>query len=102
MKRTMIRYKVKANQADENASYVRKVFEQLQTEQPAGLRYATFKLEDGVSFVHIVSVETADGSNPLMNVAAFKNFTAQVRDRCEEAPVAMDVEVVGAYGWFEG
>ncbi len=47
MKRLMVRYKVKADRVAENERYVRQVFEQLERDRPAGLRYASFKLEDG-------------------------------------------------------
>ena len=100
MKRTMIRYKVKADRVAENERYIASVFEQLKREQPPGLRYATFKLEDGVSFMHIVSVETADGSNPLVELAAFKAFSADVRDRCDEQPVFVALQEVGSYHVF--
>jgi hypothetical protein len=100
VKRMMVRYKVKADRTAENERYVTSVFEQLKREQPAGLRYVTFKLEDGVSFMHIVSVETADGSNPLLALSAFKAFTAEVRDRCAEPPVTTDMQEVGSYGVF--
>jgi hypothetical protein len=100
MKRMMVRYKVKADRAAENEGYVTRVFEQLKREQPAGLRYVTFKLEDGVSFMHIVSVETADGSSPLGALAAFKAFTAEIRDRCAEPPVTTDLQEVGSYRVF--
>ena len=56
MKRVMVRYKVKADRATENERYIASVFEQLKREQPPGLRYASFKLGDGVSFVHIASL----------------------------------------------
>src|SRR5206468_9004683 len=58
-------YKVKPDHTAENERYIQRVFEQLEHERPSGLRYASFKLGDGVSFVHIVSLEAADGSNPL-------------------------------------
>jgi len=41
MKRVMVRYKVKADRAAENESYIAKVFEQLKREKPSGLRYAS-------------------------------------------------------------
>ena len=100
MKRLMVRYKVKADRATENERYITGVFEQLKREKPSGLRYAAFKLDDGVSFVHIVSVEAADGSNPLNDLSAFKAFTAGIGERCEEAPVAVDLQAVGAYAVF--
>jgi hypothetical protein len=97
MKRMMVRYKVKADRVAENERYVVGVFEQLNRQKPPGLRYATFKLDDGVSFMHIVSLESADGSNPLSELPAFKAFTADIRDRCDEPPVAVDLQLVGSY-----
>jgi hypothetical protein len=100
MKRVMVRYKVKADRVAENESYIAKVFEQLEREKPAGLRYASFKLADGVSFVHFVSIETADGSNPLSELSAFKAFTAEIKDRCDEPPAAVELKEVGSYRFF--
>jgi hypothetical protein len=100
MKRVMVRYKVKADRAAENERFITAVFAQLTHEAPAGLRYATFKQDDGVSFVHIASIETAEGSNPLNAMSAFNEFTAQIRDRCEEPPVAVDLHEVGSYRLF--
>ena len=100
MKRVMVRYKVKADRATENESYITKVFEQLKRDKPPGLRYVSFKLDDGVSFVHIVSLEAVDGSNPLGELSAFKAFTAEIRDRCEEPPVAAELKEVGSYRFF--
>ena len=101
MKRVMVRYKVKPGRAAENERYIAKVFEQLTHARPAGLRYASFKLADGVSFVHIVSHEAADDSNPLRELPAFQAFTAEIKDRCEEPPVSAVLEEVGSYGFFD-
>jgi L-rhamnose mutarotase len=100
MKRVMVRYKVKADKAEENKQFVKAVFEELNTKQPAGIRYATFVLPDGVSFVHIASIETADGSNPLGMTDSFKVFQKDIKDRCEEPPVAMELTEVGSYRIF--
>jgi hypothetical protein len=100
MKRVMVRYKVKAGRAAENERYIRNVFEQLQRDRPRGLRYASFKLADGVSFVHIASHEAVDGSDPLRELSAFQAFTAEVRDRCEDPPVVAELTEVGSYGFL--
>jgi hypothetical protein len=100
MKRVMIRYRVRADQAADNERYIQAVFAELDREKPAGLRYASFKLADGVSFVHIASVETADGSNPLTALPTFKEFTARIKERCEEQPVTVELHEVGAYRLF--
>jgi len=96
-KTIMVRYKTKPDRADENVKYIEKVFEELRRNVPAGVRYACFKLSDGVSFMHIASIETADGSNPLTQSAAFKSFQAAIKDRCEEQPVATDLTAIGSY-----
>ena len=100
MKRLMVRYRVKADRAGENEAYIARVFEQLDREKPTGIRYASFKCEDGVSFVHIVSVERADDRNPLTELSAFKAFTAGIRERCEDLPVTTELKEIGSYGFF--
>jgi hypothetical protein len=100
MKYVMVRYKVKADRAAENERYVRAVFTELERERPEGLHYATFQLADGVSFVHLAAIDRADGSNPLTALAAFGEFTARIRERCEEPPVSAELDRVGAYQMF--
>src|SRR5512145_601593 len=53
VKRVMIRYRVKPDPVAENEHLVRDVYEELARTRPEGLRYGTFKLDDGVSFVHL-------------------------------------------------
>jgi hypothetical protein len=100
MRKIMVRYKVKPDKAGENERYIKAVFEELHKTAPAGLRYASFKLGDGVSFVHIAFVDAAEGGNPLTQTAAFKAFAAGVKDRCEEPPVTSELTEVGSYGVF--
>ena len=100
MKRVLVRYKVKADRAAENESYIKKVFEELRADSPDGLRYASFKLDDGVSFVHIASIETDGGTNPLGEAAAFKAFQENIRDRCQEPPAAVALHEIGSYRLF--
>ncbi|CAN5780074.1 hypothetical protein BH10CHL1_BH10CHL1_30600 [soil metagenome] len=100
MKRILVRYKVKAEQAHENQRLVEQVYAELQCNAPTGLRYATFKQNDGVSFVHIASIETESGDSPLSELPAFKAFQAQIKDRCVEPPVAIDLEEIGSYDFW--
>lgn len=100
METTIVRYRVKADQADENRAYIRRVLEELDTSKPDGLRYVSFNLADGVSFVHIAVVEAEDGENPLPKTAAFKDFIADIKDRCDEPPAASSADIVGSYRLF--
>lgn len=101
MKRVIVRYKVKADRAAENVEFVKNVFAELTASAPADLRYATFQADDGVSFTHIASIETADGSNPLAATAAFKKFQAEIKDRCEIPPAPTPVELIGSYRFMD-
>ena len=97
MRRVMVRYKVKPDRATENEALVRAVYEELQRTQPAGLHYATFALDDGVSFVHLSSIETEDGRNPLSEVEAFARFQEGIGDRCQEAPTVVQLREIGSF-----
>ena len=102
MKKMMVRYKVKPDRASENENYIKAVFSQLRSEAPAGIRYASFKLDDGVSFVHIVSIEAEDGENPLGKLSNFKAFVSEIKERCDEPPEAVELHDVGTYRFLDG
>jgi quinol monooxygenase YgiN len=97
MKTIMVRYKTNSQEnADKNAALVRTVFEELQSRAPGGIRYASYRLEDGVSFVHIA---THEGSNEaLTQLPAFKEFQREIKSRCAEPPVVTELAAVGSYG----
>lgn len=100
MQSVMVRYRVKADRVAENIEYITKVFEQLKREQTTHFHYASFQLDDGVSFVHIASTTMEDGSFPLAGLSAFKEFAAQIGDRCDEPPAQENLTAVGAYRFF--
>jgi len=95
MRRVMVRYKVKKDRVEEHEALIRKVFEELARAAPPGIRYGAFKQPDGLRFVHF-AVITVD-KNPLDEIAAFKAFTANIRERCDEPPEAVDLVEIGAY-----
>jgi hypothetical protein len=100
MKR-MVRYKVKADRVEENERAIRLVYEELKRLGPPGLRYATFRLDDGVSFMHIVSHESEAQRQALLDLPAFKAFTGGVRERCAEPPVTAELTEIGSYGFVQ-
>src|SRR5436309_3097275 len=100
MKTTLVRYEVKPEQADRNRELVRAVYEELERTQPSGMQYATFQLDDGVSFVHIHSSE-GEGAGVLSQLAAFQAFQDGVSERCEEGPVVSELQEVGSFQFFD-
>ncbi len=97
MKTVVVRYETKPDTASENQRLVEAVFEELRRSDPGGVRYATFRLADGVSFTHIAIIDSEDGSNPLADTAAFAEFQKGIADRCVEGPAATDATLVGSY-----
>lgn len=93
----MVTYTVKADRAGENVRLVQDVFAQLAQETPEGLRYTTFKKDDGVSFVHLAIIETEDGKSPVAALTSFKKFTQDIAARCEVPPKAVTLEIIGNY-----
>jgi quinol monooxygenase YgiN len=101
MSNVMVRYTVKPERAQENEQLVRAVYEELKRTTPAGLRYATFRLDDGVSFVHVASNETEDGHSPLREVKAFQEFVKDIAERCAEPPVTRAMQEVGSFRFWQ-
>jgi hypothetical protein len=95
MKWTLVRYKARPDQAEENQRLSAAVFGELQQKAPAGLHYAVFRLPDD-TFVHLASLE--DGATPLSALETFRVFSSGVRERCLEPPVAVQPVLVGNYG----
>ena len=96
MSTIVVRYRPASDRADENQALVEAVFAELAEAQPDGLRYATFRLDDG-TFVHIADVEGDE--NPLAANAAFAEFQREIGERCAggEGPNAQPATVVGSY-----
>ena len=97
MKAVVVRYQAKPERADENQKLIEAVFSDLEARRPNGFTYNVFRLEDGVSFVHVVIEHDVEQPDSLQDVPAFQAFVAGVADRCDVAPVAMGATVVGAY-----
>src|ERR1700687_4892960 len=95
--KSLIRYKTKPESADENQRLVEKVYEELIARDPGGVRYATLRLEDGGTFIHLLTTDSEDAANTLGSIAAFAEFQRDLAQRCAELPAAQPVVVVGAY-----
>ena len=99
MRTVMVRYRVKPEHVASNEQAVRRVYEELAQARPEGFRYATFKLDDGVSFVHFAFQEGE--RSPLADVDAFRRFQDGIGERCDEPPALSHLEQVGSFG-FDG
>jgi hypothetical protein len=91
----VIRYTTTPERAEENERLIGNVFRELEAQCPAGLRYAAFRLDDGVSFVHVAEFDGDE--NPLATSTAFGAFQSGIKDRCVEGPLPSDATVIGNY-----
>jgi hypothetical protein len=55
MEKAIIRYKVKPEYVAENKNLVKAVYKELHELSPSKFSYATYKLADGLTFIHVVS-----------------------------------------------
>jgi hypothetical protein len=99
--KSLIRYKTKPESADENQRLVERVYEELGARDPGGVHYATLRLADRVTFLHLFTTDSDDAANTLGGIAAFAEFLRDLPQRCAEAPVAQEVTVVGSYRVFQ-
>ncbi len=92
----VIRYRTKLECADENARLIELVFAELAEREVPDLRYEAFRLDDGVTFVHVA---TLDGErNPLAASPAFAAFQSGLGARLDEGPYPAVATVVGSHG----
>lgn len=98
MRATVVQYRTKPDRADENQALVEAVFADLEARGSRGFTYQVFRLEDGVSFVHVVVEHDVDDADSLQDVPAFQRFVAGVEERCDVPPHASGATVVGRHG----
>jgi hypothetical protein len=95
MNAVLVRYTTRPDTAEENQRLIEQVFAELHATAPVGLRYATFRLDDGVSFVHIVG---PDGDvDPLRRTAAFGELQTGISQRVVGQIEPTEATLVGAY-----
>jgi hypothetical protein len=76
------------------------MFAALRQAQPEGIRYASFRLADGVTYVALLQVD--DGvENPLPALPEFLEFQEGLKGWVAEAPDAGPATVVGSYGLLD-
>ncbi len=93
----VVSYTLKPEAMSEHLRLIDAVFDQLREEAPADLEYRVLRLADGVSFVHVSTASTEDGSNPLPQLSSFRAFGADLPSRVASPPKPSPADLVGAY-----
>ena len=95
----MVRAKVKEENVADARAAIEKVIQALEQAQPAGVRYASCLLGDGVSFVALLKLED-DGSHPLREFPAYQEMLENLKQWYDGPPAAEQMTVTGSYGLF--
>jgi hypothetical protein len=93
----VVAYQVRPDAIAEHVRLIEAIFAQLHAEHPDNVEYKVVRLDDGVSFVHMSSADTADGSNPLPQMAAFQEFGRDSASRVATTPVPTAADIIGSY-----
>ena len=93
----VVSYQVRPEAKAEHVRLIKAIFEQLQAERPGNVEYKVVCLDDGVSFVHVSTADTPDGSNPLPELASFREFGKDSAARVATPPAPTAAEIIGSY-----
>ena len=99
MIRVMVTYTVQAGRVEENEKLVRAVYAGLERIGDPGIRYATFRLEDRRTFVHVALFDSEEKQDILSDSPAFIEFQKDLRERCEVPPNPEPLTPVGSYNF---
>ena len=90
MKAVKVQYTVKSEYADTNKRNIRKVMADLREIANPGIRYSSFVLDDGKSFVHIGVYSDQAALDVLNNLPSFQFFRDQLKASGPEVPPKAD------------
>jgi hypothetical protein len=95
----MVRQRVKRESLDEAERAVRDLFGTLDRVGPQGLRYASTRVVDSLTFV--ILTELADDSeDPRPAIPEYARFLDQLKRWVDGPPVIERLDVIGSYGLF--
>lgn len=99
MRLMMVQAKIKAESIDEIEAAGRKLFAAIDREQLQGIRYASCRLPDGVTYLNLLELE--DGiDNPLPALPEGKEFQENLKGWLAEPPTSQSLTVIGSYRLF--
>ena len=96
----MVRSKIKAESAGEVEAAVKAMFAAIEAARPQGVRYASCRLPDGVTYIALLQLEEGV-ENPLPSVPAFREFQENVKQWLAEPPTPEQLTIIGSYRLFE-
>lgn len=95
----LLRAKVKVERVADVEAAVRTMFSAIEQAQPRGVRYASCRLPDGVTFVILLELDEGI-ENPLPAILEFREFQEGLKHWLAEPPLPEQLTVIGSYNLF--
>lgn len=96
----LVHVKVNADKAAELEEAAKEMFAAINAAGPQGVRYASCKLADGVTYVILLALDDDNENNPLFVVPAFRDFQANLKNWIAGPPAIEHLTPVGSYRLF--
>lgn len=97
MKAVRVTYKVKPEYVETNKVNIVKVMQDLREINAEGVKYSSYLLEDGQSFMHFTIFKDEDSQKILNELDSFKNFVAALKASSPiEPPTPVNLSLVGS------
>jgi hypothetical protein len=93
----VVSYRVKPEAVAEHVRLIEAVFDELRAQHRTDVDYTVIRLADGVSFVHMSTSDTPDGSSPLPTLSSFQEFGRALSERVETPPDARPGDLIGRF-----
>lgn len=96
MKKVFIQYKIKSEQVSNAEVLIKKMFDDLRTENPDNISYTAQKLEDGQTFIHTY-IADENVKNPIVGLSSFKALQEFIKLNHVEKPVSIELSDIDSY-----
>jgi len=93
----MVTYEIKPLLKEAHVGLINEVFAQLKIAKLENFDYKVLCSNDGVTFTHISTFQSEDGTNPISQLKAFQDFGNSLQDRVVSPPKAESVTLIGNY-----
>ena len=91
MKIVRVQYTTTAEYANRNKENIRQVVNELKKMNHPGIKYSTYILPDGKTFMHFDHFENEEAHSVLMQLESFKKFSSELLASNLEAEPKLDL-----------
>ncbi len=97
MKIVKVQYTVKPEYVEQNKTNIQKVMDDLKAKPIEGMKYSSYLLEDGVSFMHLNIGKDTETLSKLNQIESFNEFRKQLKASEPISPPKVEkLSLVGA------